>query len=535
MVQLQFDLSAVSRGGVRQRVEVGPGTLISEALAQAVRAACRGNSDQWPGAGCVPEVSELAVRHGGRVVDLSLPFRLSGLSANARLEVVWRRAAPHGTTRTAAAGPGVRTVRVAVQFGGKAGERIEVTAALDQTLWQVLSAADGAYLWSLRPRRLTARYLNVERVGVRAMCATRLMELGLAGGARALIRVEAHESAEDVEGWEAVREVDGTWSASPSVANATAPAVENGSASTLAVVRRNDARGAQQSDPVGALGEKTETPQAVAGTATPSMPRPTSNAVQSTADATTEHPAREVRPFRVYRPSESSVYSSKLDLPEAFYELTPEELRALLAERQVRREEERTLRLRHSRPPSQNIATTATTTATSPCLIRVRMPDRVVLEGTFAADETAEDVYVFVRAHLRTPLTHASDFELHQARPRRVIQRCNGRLEALGLAPASLLHFRLRHQEGELAAEASNGSYLSEETLSRMEASPWELRFQNEVAAAAQCRGHAGEQEEETATAAAAAESIATHTSVADKSAADSSNSTPRMPKWFRR
>eukprot|EP00166_Cyanidium_caldarium_P002378 ctg_235.g144 len=65
-------------------------------------------------------------------------------------------------------------------------------------------------------------------------------------------------------------------------------------------------------------------------------------------------------------------------------------------------------------------------------------------------------------------------------------------------------------------------------------ASPWELRFQNEVAAAAQCRGHAGEQEEETATAAAAAESIATHTSVADKSAADSSNSTPRMPKWFR-
>ena len=535
MVQLQFDLSAVSRGGVRQRVEVGPGTLLSEALGQAVRAARRGNGGQWPGAERVPEVSELAVRHGGRGVDLSLPFRLSGLSANARLEVVWRRVTAHGTAHTVVADPGARAVRVAVQFGGKAGERIEVSAALDQTLWQVLSAADGAYLWSLRPRRVTARYLNVERVGVRAMCATRLMELGLAGGARALIRVEAHESVEDVEGWEAVREVAGAWSASPSVANAAAPAVENGSASTLAVVRRNDARGAQQSDPVGASGEKTEAPQAVAVTATPSMPSPASNAVQSTADATAEHPAREMRPFRVYRPSESSVDSPTLDLPEAFYELTPEELRALLAERQARREEERTLRLRHSRPLSQNTAATTTTTTTSPCLIRVRMPDRVVLEGTFAADETAEDVYAFVSARLRTPLTRASDFELHQARPRRVIQRCDGRLAALGLAPASLLHFRLRHQEGELAAEASDGSYLSEETLSRMEASPWELRFQNEMATAAQYRGQAGEQQEETAAAAAAAESIATHASVADKSAADPSNSTPRMPRWFRR
>jgi Mor family transcriptional regulator len=68
--------------------------------------------------------------------------------------------------------------------------------------------------------------------------------------------------------------------------------------------------------------------------------------------------------------------------------------------------------------------------------VRVRFPDKFVLQGVFSIKETSRDVYLFVAEHLQQK---GREFYLYEAPPRKVIKNGNHKLQPF--APATLLHF----------------------------------------------------------------------------------------------
>lgn len=69
-------------------------------------------------------------------------------------------------------------------------------------------------------------------------------------------------------------------------------------------------------------------------------------------------------------------------------------------------------------------------------LIKIRFPDKFVLQGLFSAKETAKDVYFFVRENL---IERNREFYLYETPPRKIIKNGNHSLKPF--APATLIYF----------------------------------------------------------------------------------------------
>jgi len=217
MVFLIVDFSEVSRGGVKARVQVTPNSLLSEVLRQAweqVQTRC----GSAVGDAAEPRLASLpanwGLRHGKRWLDLSLPFRLSGLSAQARIVVDERSVSETAKTsvtgkpgQTADLAQGVtpaHSLTVAVQYESDPPERYIAPAVLEDTLWSVLERANPERLWWCRPYLLVARYLETAHYGVSHFRSLRLRDLGLSPGTRLLIRIQCLTTDDDSVGWEEV-------------------------------------------------------------------------------------------------------------------------------------------------------------------------------------------------------------------------------------------------------------------------------------------------------------------------------------------
>eukprot|EP00741_Cyanophora_paradoxa_P005188 tig00000852_g5028.t1 len=142
-------------------------------------------------------------------------------------------------------------------------------------------------------------------------------------------------------------------------------------------------------------------------------------------------PATCEREARVLRPAAGGPDPGRFEVPDDFFEFTVEDLaivqRAahasdgdLLLTRKLREEMEARRRRRYAK-----------------CLIRVRFPDRFVLQGTFAARERVADVYDFVRQRLAAP----RPFYLYVAPPVQRVAESGTSVHAAGLTPATLLNF----------------------------------------------------------------------------------------------
>ncbi|XP_039622914.1 UBX domain-containing protein 6 [Polypterus senegalus] len=132
---------------------------------------------------------------------------------------------------------------------------------------------------------------------------------------------------------------------------------------------------------------------------------------------------------RVFKPSPQA---SRFELPADFYNLTAEELKK---EQQMRSEAvERNSMLRtkamRERDEQREMRKYNYT------LVRVRLPDGNLLQGTFYAREKVSDVYEFVRSHL---LNSWQPFELRAPAGQKLNE--STALNECGLVPAALLTF----------------------------------------------------------------------------------------------
>ncbi|XP_014678039.1 PREDICTED: UBX domain-containing protein 6-like [Priapulus caudatus] len=137
------------------------------------------------------------------------------------------------------------------------------------------------------------------------------------------------------------------------------------------------------------------------------------------------------RGLQVFSPS-SNV--TKFDLPDEFFNLTVEEVKREAKQRSDDMEKQLQLRTKamREREEQKELRKYHFT------LLRVRLPDGVILQGTFRCTERAAAVYGFVRDNL---LNDWQPFCLTPSGGRALAEEDEATLAELGLAPAAVLSF----------------------------------------------------------------------------------------------
>jgi len=125
------------------------------------------------------------------------------------------------------------------------------------------------------------------------------------------------------------------------------------------------------------------------------------------------------------------------ELPQDFFSISKEEIKAEQTSRKELLERESMLRTKAMREKEEAKARRKY----KYCLIRVRFPDGWILQGTFSVHEPVSAVSEFVTSSLETPLPHILADSVTGARLGETGDTAETTLLDLGLVPASLVNF----------------------------------------------------------------------------------------------
>lgn len=431
--------------GARQhKVKTTPGMLLAQVLSEACSGLALGDSAQF------------VLMHGTtskKPVDLATPVRLSGLANNAKLLLERRRR-----------GPGKELASVTLQCVSQTA--VEAELACDLTLWHalhtlspdVLQRTDANGVW-LAP---TVTILNKRFVGVDALLGTSLQAAGVAPG-RNLIRIVGFEATDLTLAHlhdRVAKEAQKSPPPQPEPelsprTDADASPISSGPSDAVvaAFASQQPRRAVAEPAPVVATVPTTPVVDAAAAEVTAaSSSSPTETAV-SAAEAPKEVEERSVptspagappppfvedaslnvqRNLRVWgvRALQSAGRREAVELPDEFYEVTPDDLKAAQSTTQKRKQMDEQLMTRdmRERHKKRYLATK----------LRVKMPDRIEIEGTFSVLETIGDVVQFVREQLRDANL---PFYLFVTPPRTVLSeyQLDATLGELELVPAAVI------------------------------------------------------------------------------------------------
>jgi tether containing UBX domain for GLUT4 len=434
--------------GARQhKVKTTPGMLLAQVLSDACIGLALGDS------------ASFVLMHGTtskKPVDLATPVRLSGLANNAKLLLERRRR-----------GPGKELASVTLQC--VAQSPVEAELACDLTLWHalhtlspdVLQRTDATSGVWLAP---TVTILNKRFVGVDALLGTPLQAAGVAAG-RNLIRIGGFEATDLTLAHlhdRVAKEAQKSPPPQPEPelsprTDADASPISNGPSDAVvaAFAAQQPTRAVAEPAPVVATVPTTPVVDVAAAEATAAS----SSSSSSVATAATAVPAAEApkevevptspagappppfvedaslnvqRNLRVWgvRALQSAGRREAVELPDEFYEVTPDDLKAAQSTTQKRKQMDEQLMTRdmRERHKKRYLATK----------LRVKMPDRIEIEGTFSVLETIGDVVQFVREQLRDA---ALPFYLFVTPPRTVLSeyQLDATLGELELVPAAVI------------------------------------------------------------------------------------------------
>lgn len=147
------------------------------------------------------------------------------------------------------------------------------------------------------------------------------------------------------------------------------------------------------------------------------------------------------RHFTLFKPPHDDAPVGVPELPDSFYELTPNEAKQFLSQTENRRDLESTL----TTQAYKNRLTESKKRIYRSAIVRVRFADGHVLQGVFSPAERLSALVQFVAGALEDPST---EFELyaHPSRQQLVSSTNAGEAQATlseaGLVPAALINFR---------------------------------------------------------------------------------------------
>jgi tether containing UBX domain for GLUT4 len=154
---------------------------------------------------------------------------------------------------------------------------------------------------------------------------------------------------------------------------------------------------------------------------------------------------------------ETVQHSNFDDIPDSFFELTVNDVKKLYYEmkQDVEAMNNQPLRTSELRMAEEQQKRQTVVTQYKQAILRVQLPERFVLQGTFLPEEKVEDVKRFVRSHLKDPTL---DFHLFCTPPKRVLDPASDLIEA-GCVPQALVHF---------GTDVSESRYLKEELYEKV-------------------------------------------------------------------
>ena len=164
----------------------------------------------------------------------------------------------------------------------------------------------------------------------------------------------------------------------------------------------------------------------------------------------------------VFMPTDKAVRPSELDdIPDDFYELTLDDLRAIKQAEQEAKQGNEGFMTREMRERKRQKKWSAFTT----CSVRVRLPDRVEVMNQFSAAAHIADLYRFVRQCL---VDTAPDFELYTTPPLTVLRNMNQNFVDSHLVPAAIVHLRWKG-DAAAAGPVASSAVLRPDLVARMQ------------------------------------------------------------------
>lgn len=168
------------------------------------------------------------------------------------------------------------------------------------------------------------------------------------------------------------------------------------------------------------------------------------------------------RDLRVFRPTDIPFDPRRVELPEDFYSPTTADVKASHESLNslTKALEEAPLMTTKMRNAQQ----AEKMSRFRKVLIRIRFPDRVSLQGTFAPKDEVREIAKFVKAALRDPANVR--YHLFVTPPKTVLKDPKATLWSLGLVPAALIHVNIER------GPSSSAELLRDDVLSRLEDTP---------------------------------------------------------------
>lgn len=145
------------------------------------------------------------------------------------------------------------------------------------------------------------------------------------------------------------------------------------------------------------------------------------------------------RSFRLFRPSPHPLHPRQLQLPDDFFDPTPEDLAnaSQAISNKVKNLTDSPFKTRQMR----NLETRQRMSRFPNLLIRLIFPDRVALQGVFQPTNTVRNMQRFVRASFKDPRNVR--FHMFVVPPKTVLSELDKTLWSLGFAPAAIVHVHI--------------------------------------------------------------------------------------------
>lgn len=168
------------------------------------------------------------------------------------------------------------------------------------------------------------------------------------------------------------------------------------------------------------------------------------------------------RDMRLYRPSDVPFDPRRIQLPDDFYAPTTGDVQKSFASlsgttQSLNNAPLMTKKMRDAEQAKKM-------SRFRKVLIRVRLPDRTALQGTFTPSSTVRDVVKFVNGALREP--KAVKFNLFVTPPKTILKDLDATLWSQGLVPAALVNLGIETGPSDVA------KLLSDEVLAYIEDAP---------------------------------------------------------------